>query len=91
MTLMVSPSMESAVSENRIGERDFDEDDHGRAPAAEEQQDHHADQRRGQHRLADHAEHGGLDEHRLIAHGMQIEAGRQALLDARQQRLDARR
>ena len=71
------------------GERDFDEDDDRRAPAAEKQQDHHADERRGQRGLADDAEHRGLDEDRLIADGVQIEARRQAFFDPRQQRFDA--
>ena len=91
MTLMVSPSHDSSVSENRIGKRNFDEDDDGRAPAAEKQQDHHADQGCGQRGLADDAEYGRFDEDRLIADGAQIEARRQALLDPRQQRFDARR
>ena len=69
-------------------QRDGDDDDDGRAPAAEEQQDHDADQRRGQHGLAQHPEDGGFDKDRLITHGMKAEPGRQALLDARQQRLD---
>ena len=70
------------------GERNLDEDDHGRAPAAEEQEDHHADQRGGKRRLADDAEHRRLDEDRLIADGMQIEARRQALFHPGQQRFD---
>ena len=74
MTLMVSPSQRQRGEREQDGERNFDEDDDGRAPAAEEQQDHHADQRRGEHGLANDAEHRGLDEHRLIADGMQIEA-----------------
>ena len=49
------------------GERDLDEDDRGRAPAAEKQQDHHAHQRGGQDHLAQHAGDCRLHEHRLIA------------------------
>ena len=61
------------------GERDLDEDDDGRAPAAEEQQDHQPDQRGGERRLADDAEDRGLDEDRLVADGAEVEARRQAL------------
>ena len=71
------------------GQRNFDEDDDGRAPAAEKQQDHHADQGCRQRGLADDPEHGRLDEDRLIADGAQIEARRQAFFDPRQQRFDA--
>ena len=70
------------------GKRDFREDDDRRTPAAQKQQDHDADQCRGQHRLANDAEHRGFDEDGLIAHGMEIEARGQALLDTRQQRFD---
>src|SRR6202035_3142712 len=49
------------------GERDLDQDDDRRAPTAQEQQDHHADQRSSQRGLADDAEHRGLDEDRLVA------------------------
>ena len=51
------------------GERDLDEDDDRRAPAAEEQEDHQADQRGGERGLADDAEHRGFDEDRLVADG----------------------
>ncbi len=71
------------------GERNLDQNDDRGAPTAEEEKDHDADQRGGQRRLADDAEDGGLDEDRLIADGVQIEARRQALLDPRQQRFDA--
>src|SRR5258708_6940512 len=54
MTLMVSPSSESAVTD----ERDRDSDDQGRAPAAEEQQDHHSGQRRRDGAFAHHAGDG---------------------------------
>ena len=85
---MVSPSARQRGQREQDGKRDFDEDDDGRAPAAEKQQDHHADQRRGQRRLANDAEHRGFDEDRLIADGVEIEARGQALLDPRQQRFD---
>ena len=85
---MVSPSAASATTENRIDERDGNDDDDRRAPAAEEQKDHQADQRGGEHGLAQHAEDRGFDEDRLIADRVQIEARRQALLDPRQQRFD---
>ncbi len=70
------------------GKGNFSENDDRRAPAAEEHQNHHADQRRGQHGLANNAEHRGLDEDRLIAHRFQVEARGQTFLDPRQQRLD---
>ena len=85
---MVSPSHDSSGQREQNGERNLDEDDDGRTPAAEEQQDHHADQRGRQHRLADDAEHRGLDEDGLIADGVKVKARRQALLDPRQQRFD---
>ncbi len=69
-------------------QRNLDENDDGRAPAAEEYQNHHADEQGRQRRLANDAEYGRLDENRLIADGMQIEARRQRRLDARQQRFD---
>ncbi len=89
MTLTVSPSQRQQRQREQDGERDLDEDDDRRTPAAEEYQDHQADQRSGEHRLADDAEDGGLDEDRLIADGVQVEARRQALLDPRQQGFDA--
>ena len=51
------------------GERDLDEDDDRRAPAAEEDEDHQPDQRGGERGLADDAEHRGFDEDRLVADG----------------------
>ena len=46
----------------QYGERNLDQDDDRRTPAAEEYQDHQPDQRGGERRLADDAENGGLDE-----------------------------
>src|ERR1700678_1608700 len=68
------------------GERDFNEDDNGRAPAAEEYQDHQADKRGRQRGFADDAEHRSLDENGLIADGVKVQARRKSLLDPRQQR-----
>ena len=48
-------------------QRDRDGDDHGRAPAAEEQQDHDAGQGSGDHALVRHAAIAAADEQRLIA------------------------
>ena len=76
---LAEPGQQRQREQNR--ERNLDEDDDGRAPAAEEQQDHHADQRGGERGFADDAEHGRLDEDRLIADGVQVEARRQAFLD----------
>ena len=69
------------------GERNLDEDDDGRAPAAEEQQDHHANERGGERGFADDADHRRLDEDRLIADRVQVKARRQTFLDPRQERL----
>ena len=71
------------------GKRNFDEDDDRRTPTAEEQQDHQADQRSGQNGFTDDPEDGGLHKDRLIAHRVQVETGGQALLNSRQQGLDA--
>src|SRR6185437_15378624 len=51
----------------------LDKNDDGRAPPAEEYQNHHPDEQGRQRRLANDAEYGRLDENRLIADGMQIE------------------
>ena len=74
---MVWPSQDSNVSENKNRQRDLDENDDRRTPAAEKQQDHQADQRGGEHGLANDPEDRGLDEDRLIADGVQTEARRQ--------------
>ena len=89
MTLIVSPSSGEHRHRRQDGERDRDGDDQGRAPAAEEQQDHHPGQRGRDRAFADHARDGAGHEHRLIADGRQIEARRQGLGDAREQLLDA--
>ena len=47
MMLRVSPSADSIDDRAEHGQRDRGGDDHGRAPAAEEQQDHQAGQQRG--------------------------------------------
>ena len=72
MTLMVSPSHDSAVSENRIASGIS-----MRMMTVERQLPRNsrimsADQSGGQHRLADDAEHRGFDENRLIADGMEV-------------------
>ena len=55
MMLSVSPIAASSAIDAQDRERDRDGDDHGRAPAAEEQQDHQAGQRRGDHAFVHHA------------------------------------
>ena len=57
------------------GERDGDDDDHRRAPAAKEEQDHQPDQYSSKHRLPEHAENGRLDENRLVTYGVHNDAG----------------
>ena len=89
MTLTVSPSQDSAVSEKSIAsgismrmmtvERQLPRKD----------QDHEADQSSCKRRFTDNANYGRFDKNRLIADGMKIEARRQALFDPRQQRFDA--
>ena len=67
--LIVSPERRKGRSGRyrmASGNRDSDNGER-RAPAAEEQQDHQAGQDRRNHPLADHARHGCLDEHRLVA------------------------
>ncbi|OIQ68485.1 hypothetical protein GALL_499220 [mine drainage metagenome] len=70
------------------GERNFSEDNDRRAPAAEEHQNHDADQYCRQHGLADNTKDRSFDEDGLIAHGFQVEARGQTFLDAGQQRFD---
>src|SRR5580704_7890173 len=71
------------------GKRNGDDDDHRRAPAAKKKQNHQSDEGSSKDRLPKHTENGGLDENRLVAHGVHINAGRQGLLDPRQQPLDS--
>jgi hypothetical protein len=54
----------------------------------EKQEDHQADETRGERRLPQNAENGGLHENGLIADSLNGQPGRQAFLDPRQQRLD---
>ncbi len=61
------------------GQRDRERDDQRRAPAAEEQQDHHPGQRRCDHAFPDHAGYRIGDENRLIADRGQLQAARQRL------------
>ncbi len=71
-------------------QRDRHGDDQGRAPGAEEQQDHHRRQRRGDDGLADHATYRGGHEHRLVRDRLDAEFRRQGLDRARQGLADAR-
>jgi hypothetical protein len=80
MTLTVSPSQESSVSENRMASGISI-----RMMTVEEQQNHHPDQSRRQCRFADDPEHRGFDEYRLIADGIEVQTRGQAFLDPRQQ------
>ena len=57
-------------------QRNGDHDDDGRAPGAEEQQDHQRGQRGGDRAFAHHARHRRFDEHRLVEQLVDLEAGR---------------
>ena len=57
-------------------QRNGDHDHDGRAPGAEEQQDHQRGQRGGDNTLAHHARHRRFDEHRLVEQLADLEAWR---------------
>ena len=71
------------------GERNRDQHDQGRAPGAEEQQDHESGQRRGDGPFAHHAVDRSLHEHRLIEQLIDVEAWRSRRAGHGKGRLDA--
>ena len=66
------------------GDGDRTADDQGRAPAAEEEEDHQRDQARCQHPFAKHLVHRGADELGLIELQLQLHAFRRRLLELRE-------
>ncbi len=70
-------------------QRDRDRDDDGRAPAAEEQQDHDAGQQRRDHAFERDALDRAADEHRLVADEADLQRVRQLVLDVDHLLLDA--
>ena len=88
MTLMVWPSQDKAVSENRMASGISIRMMTVERQLPRKQQDHHADQRRGQRGLADDAEHRSLDEDRLIADRMHVDAFGKSQPDPGQQGFD---
>ena len=71
------------------GERDRDCDDQRRAPAAEEQEDHHAGQKRRDHALECHTGDGAAHEDRLIAEQPDLQVIRQGVANFSDLLLDA--
>ncbi len=71
------------------GQRDRHGDDERRAPASQEDEDHHGRQARGDERLLEHAVLGVGDEHGLIEELLGVEARREPGLDLLQTRFDA--
>ena len=63
--------------------------DDGRGDFAQEQEDHHDDQRDGQRQRELHVVHGVADRRRAVVEHVQGGAARQLAFEARQQRLDA--
>ena len=89
MMLSVWPVAQSADQRRQHRQRDRGGDDHGGAPASQEQQDHQAGQGRGDDAFAHHAGDRRLHEHRLIVEQVDLEGIGQLLLQQRQQVLDA--
>ena len=89
ITLMVSPIAESAAIEARIASGIEIVMISVERQRAQKDQDHQAGQGRGDRALENDRVHRGVDEGRLVADGVELEALRQRLLQFRQQRLDA--
>src|SRR6185437_14433713 len=70
------------------GERDRDGDDDGRAPVAEEDQDHGRGKAGGDQALAQHAVDRGLHKDGLVGDGPDVERGGKLIADMRQIGLD---